>query len=103
MDIELQYFDGCPNWRTAADRLREALDTTETTASVTYVQVETDEEAERLDFHGSPTFLIEGRDPFAAPGLTTGLACRIYRTPAGLAGAPTTEQLIKVLNEHRQL
>ncbi len=102
MDIELQYFDGCPNWSVAADRLREALDATEATASVRYVQVETDEEAERLGFHGSPTILIEGRDPFEAPSLATGLACRLYRTPAGLAGAPTKEQLIKVLDERRQ-
>ena len=102
MDIELQYFDGCPNWRIAADRLRAALDATEATASVRYVHVKTDEEAERLGLHGSPTILIDGQDPFEAPGLATGLACRIYRTPAGLAGAPTTEQLIKILDEHHQ-
>jgi len=30
---------------------------------------------------------------FAEPGAGVGLSCRIYRTPEGLAGAPTVDQL----------
>lgn len=96
MQITLQYFDECPNWRTADERLREVLDATGRTESITYVRVETDEDAERFRFHGSPTILIDGRDPFDGSGLAVGLSCRVYRTPSGLAGSPTAEQLAAI-------
>jgi hypothetical protein len=60
-------------------------------------QVETAEDAERLQFIGSPTVLIKGRDPFAGVGRAFGLTCRVYETPDGLAGSPTLEQLREVL------
>jgi hypothetical protein len=97
MEIELDYFDGCPSWRTLDERLRSVLDAAGRTEAITYVRVETDEEARRLQFHGSPTILIDGRDPFDVPGMSVGLTCRLYRTPAGLAGSPTAEQLAAVL------
>jgi hypothetical protein len=39
-------------------------------------------EAVLAGMHGSPTLLIDGVDPFAAPGQAPGLACRLYRDPA---------------------
>ncbi len=98
MDVTLRYFDGCPNRRTAEARLRAALDRLGRPDTViTREQVASDEEAEALDFRGSPTILVDGRDPFASPGGPVGLACRVYATPQGLAGAPTVEQLLEVL------
>jgi hypothetical protein len=50
--------------------------------------------------HGSPTLLINGVDPFAAPGQAPGLACRLYRDVAGrAAGAPTVEALRRALDQ----
>jgi len=60
---------------------------------VTRHLVETLEEAERVGFHGSPSILVDGVDVFADPEAGVGLSCRVYRTPDGLAGAPTVEQL----------
>ena len=37
--------------------------------------IQTHEQAESLGFRGSPTILIEGRDPFAAQAPPVGLAC----------------------------
>ncbi|MEU3552403.1 hypothetical protein [Streptomyces longwoodensis] len=54
-------------------------------------------EAERSGFTGSPTILMNGRDPFAEPGAVPSLACRIYRTPTGPAGAPGLDQLRQAL------
>ena len=96
MQIELQYFDGCPSWRTLDERLRSVLDAAGRPETVSYVRVETDDEAETLQFHGSPTILIDGQDPFEGPGMPVGLTCRLYWTPAGMAGSPTTEQLAAV-------
>ena len=57
----------------------------------------TPEDAEATGFLGSPTVRIDGTDPFAEPGARVGLACRLFRTSAGLAGAPTVEQLLEVV------
>ena len=96
--MTLRYFDGCPNWQVAEAHLREALDATgHRDVSVDHERVETPEAAERVAFIGSPTVLIDGSDPFAPPGAPVGLACRVYRTPEGMRGAPTVEQLSEVL------
>jgi hypothetical protein len=92
MNVTLLYFDDCPNWETAVQRLATiAADHPDMT--VTRHRVETLEEAERLGFHGSPSILVDGVDAFAESTAPVGLSCRIYRTPDGLAGAPTLEQL----------
>lgn len=98
MDIELLVVPDCPNTRTAADRLHQELDglglhdVTFRTRTIT-----SQAEAEAAHFTGSPTILIDGRDPFAEPGRAPGLTCRVYRTPDGLAGVPTAEQLRQAL------
>jgi len=99
INVSLLYFEGCPNWHEAADRLRQALDTTgHVDTTIKYVQVSTPEEAERMQFRGSPTVLVNGRDPFEEPDMAVGLACRLYRTEdGGRAGPPTLEQLINAL------
>lgn len=99
MRVELLYFDGCPNWQLADERLRDAL----TLAGRDEVRVEhrrvtTPEHAEATGFRGSPTVLVDGRDPFADPGAPAGLSCRVFRTEAGVTGAPTVEQLLAVLS-----
>ena len=63
-------------------RIREAL-RAEGMANVQpiLVRVETQEDAERLHFTGSPTVLIDGRDPFGVAEDFYGLSCRVYDTP----------------------
>ncbi|MGH9014462.1 MAG: thioredoxin family protein [Acidimicrobiia bacterium] len=98
MDLELRYFDGCPHWKTAEERLRQALATTgQTGVEFTYQKVTSPEGAERLSFRGSPTILIHGRDPFTNESAPVGLACRIYQTEAGAEGAPSVAQLSRAL------
>jgi len=92
MDIALLYFDDCPNWKVVDERL-SAIAAERAELTVTRHLVETLEEAERVGFHGSPSILVDGVDVFAEPDAGVGLSCRVYRTPAGLAGTPTVEQL----------
>jgi hypothetical protein len=68
--------------QTMHDRLRDAL-RAEGMADVEPIleRVETAEDAERLRFVGSPTILVNGRDPFARGEGTFGLTCRVYETP----------------------
>jgi len=97
MKIQLLYFDECPNWQVADERLGEALAAVGSSTEVERVLVATAEEAEAWDFHGSPSILVDGEDPFAEPGAPVGLACRLYRSSAGVSDSPTTEQLVDVL------
>ncbi len=92
MDIALLYFDDCPNWKVADERLA-AIAAERADLTVSRHLVDTVEEAERVGFHGSPSILVEGVDVFADPDAGVGLSCRVYRTPDGLAGAPTVDQL----------
>lgn len=91
-EITLQYFDGCPNWRTTAAHLsllaQEGFD-----ISVSYELIADHETARARRFRGSPTVLVDGTDPFADDSAPIGLACRLYQTEDGYAGAPSLEQL----------
>ena len=97
MKVELLWFSGCPNWQETDGRLREVLSLLDIDATVMLVEVTTPEDAERLRFRGSPTVLVDGGDPFADESAPVGLSCRVFRTPDGLRGAPTVDQLIEVL------
>jgi hypothetical protein len=50
-----------------------------------------------MQFRGSPTVLVDGRDPVLDRDAPVGLSCRVYRTVDGLAGSPTLEQLVAAL------
>ena len=95
MDVTLLYFDGCPSWQTTNRRLRELAD--EYGVDLAHREVDTPQAAEEMSFRGSPTVLVDGRDPFAQGDEPVGLSCRIYQTPDGPAGSPTLEQLRSVL------
>lgn len=97
MEITLQHFDGCPSWRVADERLKEAVGNAADHHRISYQRVETDEEAQRFRFRGSPTVLFGGRDPFAALDAPFGLSCRIFQTESGPQGAPSLSQLERAL------
>ena len=97
-EITLRYFDGCPNWKVAKERLEAALGQLAETGAVRLERVETPQQADELGFRGSPTVLIDGNDPFHANG-RPGLSCRVYRTVGGLEGAPSVKQLMVALKE----
>lgn len=93
MDVELLVVSDCPNEASAYDLARATLAELGVPATVTTTVLETDEQAQARGFIGSPTFLIDGDDPFAQPGAPVGLACRVYLTPTGYAGVPSADAL----------
>ena len=98
MRIEFLYFEGCPNSPVAEQRLREALRRSgRHDADVKRIEVTSPEHADRLKFTGSPTVLIDRRDPFATGQEQVGFACRVYVGPEGLSGSPTLAQFMEVL------
>jgi len=98
--VEVLYFDGCPTYRTAEKTLRDVLAEEGILAEVELVAVNTDQEARRLGFPGSPTIRVEGKDLFPVSEREDWqLGCRVYATPEGLKGFPTTEMLREALAE----
>jgi hypothetical protein len=98
--LEILYFDGCPTYREAEEALWEALRAEGLEAQVVLVAVETDEEAARLRFPGSPTVRAGGRDLFPVPERPAwALGCRTYATPEGLRGSPTVGDFRRALRE----
>jgi len=92
MDITLLYFDDCPSWKVAYERL-ETLASERDDIRVTRHLVETLAEAEHTGFRGSPSIQVDGVDVFAQPDELVAMACRRYLTPDGFQGAPTLDQL----------
>ena len=92
--IELLYFDGCPSWKTALSRLREQIGEN---AAIDLVRVETQEEAERRKFVGSPTIRVAGDDLFPMEYSEYALGCRVYHTSEGLRGSPSANMLHEAL------
>lgn len=97
MELVLLTVPDCPNAAAFEERLAAALDGHP--AAVVRRRVVSDErEAAEAGMHGSPTLLVNGTDPFAAPGEPTSLSCRLYRDAAGRAGqVPSVAALRRVL------
>lgn len=99
MRVELLYFDGCPSWKVADERLAEVLRVLDRAdVVVERRRVDTPEQAAEERFIGSPTIRVDGTDPFATGEEQVALACRIYDTSTGPSGSPDTEQLLEVLS-----
>lgn len=84
MHISFFYFDDCPSHDIALDRLRQVLVEEGIQVDIEIVKVETDEQAQRLRFIGSPTILINGQDiDPPPPDSSYALTCRAYRLEDG--------------------
>ena len=97
VEIELLVVANCPNHTIARARVTMALARAGVDAVVREHEVVSEEEATRLGMRGSPTILINGHDPFADAAGPAAVSCRLYRSDAGLSGAPSVEQLVEAL------
>jgi len=73
MEVQLLYFDGCPHWTVMEGRLRQALDLAGNAETIEHCLVETQEAANEYRFAGSPSILLDGRDPFPSTSGEFGL------------------------------
>lgn len=101
MQVTLQHFEACPNWKHVHADL-QALRNEGMDLALSHQLVETPEEAAALGFRGSPTVLIDDADPFADPNGQIGLSCRVYVSENGLAGRPTRAQLRAAILTNKQ-
>lgn len=80
IDIEVLYFDGCPNHPPALTRLDEVLAELKVEAQVVQRAIESQEEAEAAQFLGSPSIRVNGLDvePEARERTAYAYSCRTY-------------------------
>ncbi len=99
--IDILYFDGCPGWRPAEDRVRRVVREAglDDAVSVRLVPIETEQEAQTHRFVGSPTIRIDGVDvdPTTAQLTTFGLQCRLYQSDDRLDGLPPADWIRSAL------
>ena len=102
MRVEILYFDGCPNHEEAVALVERVAGELGVDAEIAAVRVADPEAAQAARFLGSPTVRVEGRDvePGADERSDYVLACRVYRTEAGLSGLPAESWIRDALSRH---
>jgi hypothetical protein len=95
--IELLVVADCPHEAAAADLLATALaEVGLASVGYTVTVIDSQDDAERRHFVGSPTICVDGVDIFAEPDRPAAVACRIY--PGG-AGVPPLRDLRQALKK----
>jgi hypothetical protein len=92
MRVELLYWDGDPHYMTARQRLVEVLTEDAFETPIQMVAVNSQEDAELLEFIGSPTIRMDGDDIQPDSSAAVGLRLRTYPADDDLDG-PRTEPI----------
>ncbi len=79
MRASFLYYEDCPSYDLALERLREVMDEEGIPGEVEVVKVETEEQARELRFVGSPTIRVDGQDIDPPSDSRYALTCRAYR------------------------
>ena len=78
MRVSFLYYEECPSYDLALERLREVMDEEGIPGEVEVVKVETEEQARELRFVGSPTIRVDGQDIDPPNDPRYALTCRAY-------------------------
>jgi hypothetical protein len=99
VNVELLYFDGCPNHEALVPHLDGLLRSVPVPVILEVRRIPDELAAQRERFLGSPTIRVDGRDvePGAEQRDDFGLTCRLYRLPTGRRGAPLDEWVLDAL------
>jgi hypothetical protein len=81
--IKFLYWEECQSHEEALTRLRRVLGEERINAEIEIIRVQSDEEAKRLRFTGSPTILVDGKDIQPPTTSHYAMACRAYRLEDG--------------------
>ena len=84
MKIEVLYIPDCPHHRSTVERVRHVLASQSLADEVCEVPVTTEGEAQSLDFPGSPTVRVNGRDVEPNRTFAPSFGCRLYANGTGV-------------------
>lgn len=101
MEPVLLVIPECPNSASAQELFDTALELEGIGAPAIVREISTEDDAALHNFHGSPSFSVNGHDLFESAA-EPAVACRVYRTPDGLAGQPTLEDLRRAIRASRR-
>ena len=93
--VTFEYIDDCPSHERALARLRKVLNEEAVDFNLDIVKVESDEQAKRLRFMGSPTILLNDVDIDPQVNNHYGLACRAYQLEDGRISPLPSEETIR--------
>ena len=79
MRVSFLYYEECPSYDLALERLREVMDEEGIPNEVEVIKVESEEQARKLRFVGSPTICVDGQDIDPPSDSRYALTCRAYR------------------------
>ncbi len=99
MKICFLYYEDCPSHEQALARLRQVMEEEGIQAEIEVIKVETEEQAQALQFIGSPTIRVDGRDiDPPPPDAYYALTCRAYRLEDGrISPLPSMEMIRRAL------
>jgi len=104
VEIRFLFFPGCPYAESALKVLREALTEEGLDANVEVIAIETEEQAQRYKFLGSPSIQINGQDieetrrkdpPF--------FGCRIYEGGGEKTGIPPKAMILEAIKRAKDV
>ncbi len=93
--VTFQYIDDCPSHEQALARLRKVLDEEGVNVKIDVIKIESDEQAKRLHFLGSPTIIVNDIDIDPQASNHFGLACRAYQLEDGRISPLPSEEMIR--------
>jgi hypothetical protein len=97
MRLQVLHVPGCPGAAVLIERLTRLL-VGRPDVHLDRQVVTDDAQAVTLAMSGSPTLLVDGADPFAEPGRSPSMSCRLYRDTDGhVSGAPSAAQIRRSL------
>lgn len=102
MNIEILYFEGCPNYEPAVRLVQEMISETGVDARVDAINVIDNDDAVKKRFLGSPSIRVDGRDIEIEESKLTqnSMRCRVYQHDGELCRLPSRELLRRKLLEH---
>lgn len=97
MQVDILYFDGCPNHQPTTELVREVVQALGVDAKIREVEVRDPNDAAQLKFFGSPTVQVNGRDvdPAVRSRVDYSYSCRMY----GRSGSPPRSLIEQALRE----
>lgn len=96
MKLEILQVPDCPNVPVLEERIRQAAGVA---VEIVHRVIHDPDQAAAAGMAGSPTLLVDGRDPFATAGQPPSLSCRLYPSASGgLTGAPSIAMLRTALD-----
>jgi len=101
LSVELIYDSDCPNVDQARANLLRAMRTLGLSAHWKEWCSDDPDIPEHARRRASPTILVDGRDVADSQPLDGTSGCRIYASADGLAGAPSTKEIVAAINASR--